>query len=98
MITPRNAYSSAASASHAVKQPSRDRLAAPDIRLLTGRRLHDIRREPVGTFAGAVGPDAPVGTFAGARALRQQGSGTQCIGIAWEDHSDLDQDWRVPGE
>jgi hypothetical protein len=76
MITPRNAYSSVASASHAVKQPSRDRRAAPDLRLLTGRSLHYIRRELVGTFAGAVGPDAPVGTFAGVRALRRQGSGT----------------------
>jgi hypothetical protein len=76
MITARKAHSSTASASHAVKEPRRGRLAGPDIRLVTGRAMHDIRREPVGTFAGAAGPNAPVGTFAGIRRLRRQGSGT----------------------
>ncbi|MGH2744509.1 MAG: hypothetical protein ACRDN8_18920 [Thermoleophilaceae bacterium] len=46
-----------------------------DIRLLTGCRLRDIRREPVGGFAGAIGPDAPVGTFANTRRPRRQGRG-----------------------
>jgi hypothetical protein len=36
-----------------------------EVRLLTSRPLADIRREPVGGFAGPVGPDAPVGNFAG---------------------------------
>jgi hypothetical protein len=40
-------------------------LSPREIRLLTSRPLADIRREPVGGFAGPVGPDAPVGTFAG---------------------------------
>jgi hypothetical protein len=35
------------------------------IRLLTRRPLRDARREPVGGFAGPLGPDAPVGTYAG---------------------------------
>lgn len=76
MITPRRAYWSTASASHAVKAPRQGRLPGCDIRLVTGRSMDDIRREPVGTFAGAAGPNAPVGTFAGVRCLRRQGSGT----------------------
>jgi hypothetical protein len=47
-----------------------------DIRLLTGCRVHDVRREPVGGFAGTVGPDAPVGTFGDVRRLRCQATGT----------------------
>jgi hypothetical protein len=47
-----------------------------DIRLLTGRRLRDLRREPVGRFAGAIGPGAPVGTFASVRRSRGQSRGS----------------------
>jgi hypothetical protein len=36
-----------------------------EVRVLTSRPLADIRREPVGGFAGPVGPDGRVGTFAG---------------------------------
>jgi hypothetical protein len=43
--------------------------------MLTGRRLHDIRREAVGGFAGAVDPSAPVGAYAGPPRLRCQGRG-----------------------
>ena len=42
----------------------------------TGARRHDVRREPVGGFAGTVDPDAPVGTFGNVRRLRRQGNGT----------------------
>jgi hypothetical protein len=49
--------------------------AAP-IRLLIGCRLHDIREEPTGGFAGNIGPDAPVGTYAGAVRLRCEGTGS----------------------
>jgi hypothetical protein len=48
---------------------------AGDIRLLTGSRLGDVRREPVGGFAGPVGPDDPVGTFAGTRIPRHRAAG-----------------------
>ena len=48
---------------------------ARDIRLLTGSRLGDVRREPVGGFAGPVGPDAPVGTYGGRQVLRSQAAG-----------------------
>jgi hypothetical protein len=47
-----------------------------DVRLLTGCRAHDVRREPVGGFAGAVGPDAPVGTFANVPHPRRRGAGS----------------------
>jgi hypothetical protein len=45
------------------------------IRLLTGSPMHDVRDERVGTFAGAIGPDAPVGRFAGRPRRRCQGTG-----------------------
>jgi hypothetical protein len=41
-----------------------------DIRLLIGRPPHDTRHEPVGTYAGSIGPEAPVGTYGG-RVLRR---------------------------
>jgi hypothetical protein len=47
-----------------------------DIRLLTGCRLRDLRCEPLGGFAKAIGPDAPVGTFASIRRSRRQGHGS----------------------
>ena len=50
--------------------------ASSDIRLLIGRRPGDIRRQPVGGFAGPVGPDAPVGTYGGGVVRRRQGTGT----------------------
>jgi hypothetical protein len=46
-----------------------------EIRLLIGTRLRDVRQEPVGGFAGPVGPDAPVGTFGGGTRRRSQGAG-----------------------
>jgi hypothetical protein len=46
------------------------------IRLLTAPALHDVRREPVGAFAGTLAPDAPVGTFGNVARLRRQGHGS----------------------
>jgi hypothetical protein len=37
---------------------------------------HDVRREPVGGFAGTLGPEAPVGTYGNVRRRRRQGAGT----------------------
>ena len=53
-------------------------LGAPrrGIRLLTGSRLHDVRDERVGTYAGGIDPDAPVGRFAGRPRRRCQGTGS----------------------
>jgi len=47
-----------------------------DIRMLTGSHVHDIRREPAGSFCGSVDPDAPVGKFAGPPRRRWVGAGT----------------------
>jgi hypothetical protein len=47
-----------------------------DIRVLTGCRVHDVRRERVGAFAGSLRPDARVGTFAGVERLRRQAAGS----------------------
>jgi hypothetical protein len=38
-------------------------------------RVHDVRRENVGEFAGPIAPDAPVGTFADRPVRRRQGTG-----------------------
>jgi hypothetical protein len=46
------------------------------IRLLTGYVAHDVRREPVGAFAGTLAPDASVGTFGNVARLRRQGHGS----------------------
>ena len=43
--------------------------------VLTGARLGDVRREPVGGFAGPVAPNAPVGTYGDRPVLRRQGAG-----------------------
>jgi hypothetical protein len=45
------------------------------MRLLTGRAPYDVRREPVGGFAGPVAPDAPVGTFGHRVVRRRQAAG-----------------------
>jgi hypothetical protein len=47
-----------------------------DIRLLAGSAPRDIRREPVGGFAGPVAPDAPVGTYGGRAVQRRRGAGS----------------------
>jgi hypothetical protein len=46
-----------------------------DIELLARHRMHDVRREPVATFAGMLAPDAPVGTFGDVALRRDQGAG-----------------------
>jgi hypothetical protein len=46
-----------------------------DIRLLAGSAPRDIRREPLGGFAGPVAPDAPIGTYGGRALQRRRGAG-----------------------
>ena len=41
----------------------------------TRRRIHDVRSEPVGGWAGPIAPEAPVGKFAGPPRRRRQASG-----------------------
>jgi nucleotide-binding universal stress UspA family protein len=67
-------------ASDAIARDAVDALTAAgvprrDIWLLTGHRVHDVRHETVGGFAGAIDPNSPVGTYAGAVRLRRQGAG-----------------------
>jgi hypothetical protein len=42
----------------------------------TIHKMHDTRREAVGGYAGAVGPNAPIGTYANRVLLRRQGTGS----------------------
>ena len=51
-----------------------------DIRLLTSRPLHGIRREPVGGFAGPIGTNATIGNYASAPRRRGQGVGSFATG------------------
>jgi hypothetical protein len=63
-------------ARHAANEQRAAHVPAREVRSLTRRRLHDIREEPTGGFAGPIGPDATVGTFAGIPRVRRQGNGT----------------------
>jgi hypothetical protein len=62
-----------------------------EIRLLTSRPLADIRREPVGGFAGPVAPGAPVGNFAGRTGRRSDDAGSFAIGSFAGDAHQLRQ-------
>lgn len=62
-------------ARHAIDALRATGIREQDIRLLIGRRLGDVRREPVGGFAGPLGPEAPVGTYSGGAVRRWQGAG-----------------------
>src|SRR5687767_5204042 len=68
-------YATEVAARRAVEALRATGLAERDIRLLVGSAPRDIRREPVGGFAGRVAPDAPIGTY-GCRVLqRRRGAG-----------------------
>ena len=45
------------------------------IRLMTGARLGDVRRQQVGSFAGSLEPDARVGTYGSTVVVRRQAHG-----------------------
>jgi hypothetical protein len=69
-------YSDEAHAREAVEHLLASGAPCRAIRLLTGSPMHDVRDEHVGTFAGAIDPDAPVGRFAGRPRRRCQGTGS----------------------
>ena len=75
MATLCKTYPSPEAAREAVEQLQAAGVPADHIRLLTGGVLHDIRREPVGSFAGSIPPDAPVGNYGNAERVRRQGRG-----------------------
>jgi hypothetical protein len=65
MTTLWTTYSSYTVAQRAVDELTAAGVSDRDIRLIIGSRLHDLRSEVAGGFAGPVGPNAPVGRFAG---------------------------------
>jgi hypothetical protein len=75
MATLCKTYPTPEAAREAVEQLQSAGVPAHDIRLLIGGVLHDIRREPVGGFAGPVTPETRVGNYGNARRLRRQGRG-----------------------
>jgi hypothetical protein len=74
-LTPSKTYSSEVAARGAIEALRAAGVPERDIRLLTGTRLRDVRREPVGGFAGPVAPNAPIGTYGDRQVLRRQGAG-----------------------
>jgi hypothetical protein len=75
MTTLSKTYSTEIAARRAIEALRAAGVPADDIQLLTGTRLGDVRREPVGGFAGPVAPNAPVGTYGDRQVLRRQGAG-----------------------
>jgi hypothetical protein len=75
MTTLSETYPTEIEARRAIEALRAEGVPARDIRLLTGTRPRDVRREPVGGFAGPVAPDAPVGTYGDRPVLRRQGTG-----------------------
>jgi hypothetical protein len=63
MATLCRSYPSEAAARRAIEALRQAGLPPQGAHLIIGGALHDLRREPVGEFAGRAAPDAPVGTF-----------------------------------
>ena len=76
MTTLTRIYATELAARHAVRALRATGVAERDIRLLVGIAPRDIRREPVGGFAGPVAPYAPIGTYGGRVLRRRQGAGS----------------------
>ena len=71
-----NAYPTETAARRALEALRDSGVHDRDIRLLTRREPRDVRREPVGGFAGPAAPDAPIGTYGNRTVLRRQGAGS----------------------
>jgi hypothetical protein len=80
MATLSKTYPSEEAARRAVRALRAAGVPPGDIRLLTSRPPHDIRREPVGGFAGPIGTDAPIGSYASVPRRRGQGVGSFATG------------------
>jgi hypothetical protein len=76
MTTLSKTYPTETAARRAIQALRATGVPAHDIRLLIGRRPGDVRREPVGGFAGPVAPDGQVGTYGDRHVLRRQGAGS----------------------
>lgn len=68
-------YASETAARRAVEALTSAGVRPSDIWLLVRGRMHDVRAEAVGGFAGTVDPNTRVGTFVGRTRLRRQGAG-----------------------
>ena len=75
-----NTYLSEDAARRAVKALRAAGVPPSDIRLLTSRPQRDIRRGPVGGFAGPIGTNAPIGSYASVPRRRGQGVGSFATG------------------
>jgi hypothetical protein len=75
MATLCKTYSNDAMARQAVEVLRAGAVPARDIRLLVGCPQHDVRREPMGRFAGSMAPGDAVGTYGNAHPLRRQAKG-----------------------
>ena len=80
MATLTKTYLSEDAARRAVEALQAAGVPRDDIRLLTSRPQRDIRREPVGGFAGPLGADAPIGSYASVPRRRGQGVGSFATG------------------
>ena len=80
MATLSKTYPSEDAARRAVRALRAAGVPPRDIRLLTSRPPHDIRREPVGGFAGPIGTNAPIGSYASVPRRRGQGVGSFATG------------------
>jgi hypothetical protein len=76
MTTLTRTYATEVVARRAVEALRATGVAERDIRLLAASAPRDIRREPVGGFAGPVAPDARIGTYGGRVLQRRQGAGS----------------------
>ena len=76
MTTLTKTYPSERAARRAVEALRATGVPERDIRLLAGSAPGDVRREPVGGFAGPVAPDAPIGTYGSREVQRRQGTGS----------------------
>ena len=75
MTTLTKTYPTEIAARRAVEALRATGIPEQDIRMLAGSAPRDIRRQPVGGFAGPVAPDAPVGTYGGQAVERRRGTG-----------------------
>lgn len=80
MDTLSKTYPSEVSARWAVEALRAAGVPPGDIRLLTSRPLQDMRREPVGGFAGPIATNAPIGSYASVPRRRGQGVGSFATG------------------
>jgi hypothetical protein len=76
MTTLCTTYSTHAAAQRGVEELTEAGVPDRDVRLVVGSRLHDVRSERIGGFAGAIAVDAVVGRYAGPPLPRWHAAGS----------------------